>query len=947
MRALLQTAGRRVGIAVALGVALTLGWYGYTTARVNRGWVSDQPLDYYPKLADAFLSGQTYLKLEPDARLKALPDPWAGPQGVPRAHDASYFNGHYYLYFGVAPVILLYLPWRLLTGGFLVEGVGTGIFCAAGFVLAAAFFLRIRRRFFPGLGAAWSGLAVLTLGLGSFVQHEIEDPRFYQVPIACAFACAMGAAHAMFSALTAQRPWGRALALALASLLWGAAVASRPNYLVGLPAVGIVAAWLGWQGGRPEGLRSPALWRLVAAAVAPAGLVGAGLAAYNYVRFGNVFEFGLRYQLAAVDMRHFRLFDLANLGPALRDYLAAGKDYTVYYPFARPVADTFGLLPWAPFALLALAFPFTWRMPRLRDPAWVGGVGFVLATALAVLASLAFYAYRLGRYELDFLPALMLVAVLVASACVAEPSADPPWRRRLLRTGIGALLGFTLLHSVLLDLPSPDVAPRLARWLDCPAFALERLAGIRQGPVAMDVEFPAAAPGRCEPLVVSGWGRDLVYVRYGPPGQVQFGFDHRGAGGSLSDPIAIVPGRRYHLVVDTGGLYPPPEHPAFRGWTELEVEVLHRRLWVELDGRNVLRAASLFYASDPWGVAVGENPTPPALHAARFSGRMFAEQRLGLPPRASVTAGYGSGPVRLTVRFPEFRGVAAQPLVCTGRHGAGDLVYVLYLAPGRARFGHDSWNGAAVETEPVDFDPDEDHVIDVDMGSLDPDARGLRQYSHRFQLRFDGRTLISVPRPFNPARAAEVTFGYNAIAASTAEILFNGPQLDVQRLPAFPAGEPGHGARFLTVELPRQPLNRQEPLLVTGRTGAGDLLYVVYLDATHVRFGYDHWGKGGPMSGPIPLPPGPGLDLELSMGSLYPAGDPAWRDVNPAALQRLRSTVQVRLDGRVVFQEAVAAYPAADDEIYVGRNPIGGSTCGPKFSGRILRDVRIGAARLK
>lgn len=948
MRAFLQFFGRRERILIALGVALTLAWYGDTTARVNPAWVTREAQDYYPLLTDALLSGQTYLKLAPDARLQALPDPWAGPQGVPRAHDASYFNGRYYLYFGVAPVILLYAPWRLLTGTFLVQGVGTAIFCAAGFLLAALFFLRCRRRFFPGLRAEWTGLAVLTLGLGSFVQSEIEDPRFYQVPIACAFACAMGAAHAVFTALTATRPRSRALGLAGASLLWGAAVAARPNYLVGLVPLAGVAGWLVGQCARREGVRSAAVWRLAVAAVVPAGLVGAGLAAYNYIRFGDIFEFGLKYQLAATDMRHFRLFGVANLLPALRAYLGAGKDYSIYYPFARQVTDTFGLLPWAPFALVALAFPLTCRMPRRRDPAWVGGVGFVLAAALAVFGSLAFYAYRLGRYELDFLPALMLVAVLVASALLAEAHPGPAWRRRLVRGGVLGLLGFTLLHSILQGLPDAGAGVRpFARWLDYPAYAFERLAGIRQGPVAMEVEFPAAAAGRREPLVVSGDGRDLIYVQYGQPGHVQFGFDHSGAGGSLSDPVPVVPGRRYRLVVDMGGLYPPPEHPDFRGWTDLENEVLHRRLRVELDGRTVFRAASVFYASDPFSVQVGENPTPPALQAARFTGRILTVERLGVPSPESVVAGYGSGPVRLTLRFPAFRGVAAQPLVCTGRPGAGDLVYVLYLAPGRARFGHDSWNGGAVETGPVYFDPNEDHIVDVDMGSLYPDARGLRQYSHRFQLRFDGRLLISVPRPFNPSRAAEVAFGYNAIGASTAEVLFNGAKLDVQRLAAFPAGESRHGARFLTLELPRRPANRQEPLLVTGRTGAGDLLYIVYLDATHIRFGYDHWGVGGPVSDPIPIPPGPSLELEVSLGSLYPAGDPAWNPLDPATLKRLRSTVQVRLNGRVVFQQTAAAFPATDNEIHVGTNPIGGSTCGPEFSGHILRVERVGAARLK
>src|SRR5208283_253356 len=37
-----------------------------------------------------------------------------------------------------------------------------------------------------------------------------------------------------------------------------------------------------------------------------------------------------------------------------------------------------------------------------------------------------------------------------------------------------------------------------------------------------------------------------------------------------------------------------------------------------------------------------------------------------------------------------------------------------------------------------------------------------------------------------------------------------------------------------------------EPLATTGKTGDGDFLYVRYLSATTVVFGYDRWGTGGP-----------------------------------------------------------------------------------------------------
>ena len=41
--------------------------------------------------------------------------------GVSVHWDHAYYNGHYYMYFGVVPVLLLFLPFRLLTGQALTQ----------------------------------------------------------------------------------------------------------------------------------------------------------------------------------------------------------------------------------------------------------------------------------------------------------------------------------------------------------------------------------------------------------------------------------------------------------------------------------------------------------------------------------------------------------------------------------------------------------------------------------------------------------------------------------------------------------------------------------------------------------------------------------------------------------------------------------------------------------
>lgn len=126
-------------------------------------------------------------------------------------------------------------------------------------------------------------------------------------------------------------------------------------------------------------------------------------------------------------------------------------------------------------------------------------------------------------------------------------------------------------------------------------------------------------------------------------------------------------------MLDLGGLYPPPEHPFFAGWPEAEIAVLRRRISVRCDGHEVLRAESPFYPSSRLDWEFG-GASELAWLERRFGG--IQGWRVLPFDRTAVVASLGAGPVRLRVRFPPFVGMVGEPLISTGRHGAGDLAYV-------------------------------------------------------------------------------------------------------------------------------------------------------------------------------------------------------------------------------------------------------------------------------
>jgi len=68
--------------------------------------------------------------------------------------------------------------------------------------------------------------------------------------------------------------------------------------------------------------------------------------------------------------------------------------------------------------------------------------------------------------------------------------------------------------------------------------------------------------------------------------------------------------------------------------------------------------------------------------------------------------------------------------------------------------------------------------------------------------------------------------------------------------------------------------------------------------------------------------------------------------VTAEVLKHLRSSVQVRVDGRVVLRQSSQAFPARPEQIQVGLNTVGASTCVEVFSGKIERVEFLGVPEL-
>jgi tetratricopeptide (TPR) repeat protein len=249
--------------------------------------------------------------------------------------------------------------------------------------------------------------------------------------------------------------------LAVASAVYGLALGARPSLLFGAVIL-LVPVAQARREGRPVG--AP-----LVAAIIPMMLIGLGLMLYNAMRFGNPFEFGLHYQLHAERRITGQFFGLQYLWFNFRVYFLEPVRWTVRSPFVRGIVMPpapphlgyvelpYGVLTNIPFVWLALAAPLAWRNRSERE-GWVLR-WFVIAVGwLFGIAALTLGCYYCtgGRFEVEFLPALLLLAVvgiLGLERALAPSSesglADRSVPRCAARCGWGLLLGFSVAFNLL------------------------------------------------------------------------------------------------------------------------------------------------------------------------------------------------------------------------------------------------------------------------------------------------------------------------------------------------------------------------------------------------------------------------------------------------------------------------------------------------------------------
>ena len=401
----------------------------------------------YELMAENILEGRLDFAYGDEDALLALENPYDPEErkatGVQYHWDHAYYDGHYYMYFGVVPVFLAFLPYRVLTGQPLTTYHATQLFTALAVLGIFALFALLQKRFFKKLPYGVYLLLSAAFSVMS-VWYAAAEPALYCTAITAALALETWSLYFFIRAVYVEKKENRQILFAGIGALLGALVfgCRPPIALANMVVLPLLAVFL-----QQHKITWKLLGKLILAAL-PYAVVAVALMAYNNARFDSPFEFGQKYQLTVADQTQYSV--TLNGDALLRiwnesvSYFFSTGSIKKAFPYIRTISVFFNfpiLFVWVgmcKFAVLknmryAKVLPFV--------------LGLLLAVAVITAMDILWTPYMLERYRMDIYFLLGIGCYLVIGFWY---NAGVPRQRPVFVSAVAVLSVLTLVSAFLL-----------------------------------------------------------------------------------------------------------------------------------------------------------------------------------------------------------------------------------------------------------------------------------------------------------------------------------------------------------------------------------------------------------------------------------------------------------------------------------------------------------------
>jgi len=458
---------QRIGFAMLICSMLAFNFFAaYSTLRFRDNELALEWFKMYSHhMTDALLKKQLHLDIEvPQALLEAerpYDDEYRKQHGMftiqikePSEtlllHDHVYYKGKYYSYFGLVPVIILFAPYKLITGNYLPTSMGIFLFASIATVLLMLLWKQIAQNYLKRFSYFFFLMSAAALYASSLIPiHICMLYGFHPISQYSALAFVIFGVIMLLQAREKLSIW----LLVAFSFSFALAVACRPTALFWSILIPVTL----WDK-RKELMNNAS--NIFAIAI-PFIIVGSILAWYNYVRFGSPFEFGEIYMLG--DMNTGMVNKIGIIGKihflvkAFLFYLFNPPNLDLTFPFVSQKESNIPLATIGRFATYQsivgiFCFPVMWFLFYIRKVNILRNFIFagIFISSLNIVSLILIICYQCWRYVIDFSWFMAIGALICAFQLQEKETA----MRKIILKAFYSCSGITLLLIFFLTIHS-------------------------------------------------------------------------------------------------------------------------------------------------------------------------------------------------------------------------------------------------------------------------------------------------------------------------------------------------------------------------------------------------------------------------------------------------------------------------------------------------------------
>ncbi len=331
-----------IWVSVFLLVFFTYYWIislGTWDIGASDKWRKLDGLSAHGTLADGFLKGQLNILLEPSQEILDITNPY-DPSQIERLYfvpgkydvfDFLYFKGKYYLFHTPVPTLIFHLPSHIIFREDVLDSTVISAFMLGTYVFLSLSILHVQRTYFPDTSSIVLICAYLALGFGNFAFILFSRPAMYEVSISCGVFFITGAMYWLLT-LSSENFSKNNLRYFLSGLFLGLSVWSRPTYsLAAILAIGATTVYILVIGYKFKGTTKRISYLLL-----PFIFISLVFLSYNYLRFDDPTEFGIRYQLTPINPENLFRISFSNIIKWLYFHFFRIPTFSDIAPFIHP-----------------------------------------------------------------------------------------------------------------------------------------------------------------------------------------------------------------------------------------------------------------------------------------------------------------------------------------------------------------------------------------------------------------------------------------------------------------------------------------------------------------------------------------------------------------------------------------------------------------------------------